>query len=135
MLFQEHYDTFRDFIYFTAWRERYNRSLPEGSAVDTFPTDGFLERLSLDEVRMIATIFQIGAMAGGEGDFNSKEDLYQYYHDELIGSLGDSKSAYVDFLHGWSGTMTDEFMFGRGLEELDVGMVITCSRAFRDEED
>ena len=134
MLFQEHYETFRDFIFFTAWREKYNRNLPEGSAVDTFPSNGFLERLSLDDVRMIATIFHIGAMSGGEGDFNSKEELYQHYHSELVGRLGDSKSAYVDFLHSWSGTMTDEFMFGRGLEELEVGMDITCSRAFRDEE-
>jgi len=134
-LFQEHHDTFKDFISFTAWRERYNRNLPDGSAVDTFPTDGFLERLSLNDVRMIATIFQIGAMAGGEGNFNSKEELYKSYHSELVGRFGNSKSDYIDFILGWSGTMTDEYMFIRGLEEFDVAMDITCSRAFRDEKD
>jgi len=134
MLFQEHYDTFRDFIRFTAWREKYNRNLPEGKPVDIFPTDGYLERIGLDEVKMIATIFNVG-MAAGEGDFNSNDELYQKYYSELEGRFGDTRAEYIGFLLGCESTYTDEYLFIRGLEEFSIDIGIICSKRLRYEED
>ena len=135
MAFEKHHKVFKDFICFTAWREKYNRELPKGAAEDTFPVDGFLERLKLEDAIAIATIFQIGALAGGDYRYESKEDLFEHYQRELFNNYGATKSKYVDFLLGWSGTCTDEYTFIRGLEEFGIDVGITCSKQMRYEDD